>query len=74
MMKALLLGSGMTGIRLGLDAITGLGGVLDVRVRYEIFLSRKADARRTRFERGLETEFDAGWRARRKTRAPKLER
>ena len=42
----------MTGI-CGFDIITGLGRVLNVRVRYEIFLPRKADARRTRFEKVL---------------------
>jgi hypothetical protein len=43
-------------------------------VRYEILLGRKADARRTTFEQGLEPEHDAGWHARRKSRARKLEK
>ena len=68
------MGSGVTGTGLRFDAIIRLGGVLNVGVRYEIFLGRKADARRTTFEQGLEPELDAGWHARRKKRAPKLEK
>ena len=53
--------------------IIRLGGVLNVGVRYEILLGRKVDTRRTTFEQGLEPKLDAGWHARQKRRAPKLE-